>query len=89
MLKGDLIFMLTRRQINLFIEMSKKSGEYYKANFFSEKFNVSLRTIQNDIKILKDDSSSHSDAYVIESKVPFGTRIKIVNKKNLINTYLN
>lgn len=81
MLKGDLIFMLTRRQINLFIEMSKKSGEYYKANFFSEKFNVSLRTIQNDIKILKDASSSHSDVYVIESKVPFGTRIKIVNKK--------
>lgn len=88
MLKGDLIFMLTRRQINLFIEMSKKSGEYYKANFFSEKFNVSLRTIQNDIKILKDDSSSHSDVYVIESKVPFGTRIKIVNKKKF-NQYIS
>ncbi|MEG0735853.1 MAG: HTH domain-containing protein, partial [Longicatena sp.] len=71
--------MLTKRQSSIFLELCEKIGEYYKANYFSDKFNVSLRTIQNDIKAIKDDTSSLSDIFDIDSKVPFGTRIKVLD----------
>lgn len=71
--------MLTKRQSSIFLELCEKIGEYYKANYFSDKFNVSLRTIQNDIKAIKDDTASLSDIFDIDSKVPFGTRIKVLD----------
>ncbi|MGX8835591.1 BglG family transcription antiterminator [Amedibacillus sp. YH-ame6] len=71
--------MLTKRQSSIFLELCEKIGEYYKANYFSDKFNVSLRTIQNDIKAIKDDTASLSDIFDIDSRVPFGTRIKVID----------
>lgn len=73
--------MLTKRQASIFLELSNRVGEWLKANHFSEKFNVSLRTIQNDIKSIKDFAASYENAFIVESRVPFGTRIKIVNNE--------
>lgn len=73
--------MLTKRQSSIFLELCEKVGEYYKANYFSDRFNVSLRTIQNDIKAIKDDTVSYSDIFEIESRVPFGTRIRVLDKE--------
>lgn len=73
--------MLTKRQSCIFLALSKKVGEYYKANVFSDEFNVSLRTIQNEMKSIKEHTSSCSEIFEIESKVPFGTRIVVHNKE--------
>lgn len=73
--------MLTKRQASIFLELTNKVGYWFKANYFSNKYNVSLRTIQNDIKAIKDFSSTNENAFIIESKVPFGTRIKIVDNE--------
>lgn len=71
--------MLTKRQLGIFLELCEKVGEYYKANYFSEKFNTSLRTIQNDIKAIKEDTASYADMFIIDSRVPFGTRINVID----------
>ena len=73
--------MLTKRQSSIFLELCEKVGEYYKANYFSDKFNVSLRTIQNDIKAIKDDTLAYCDVFLIDSRVPFGTRIKVIDSE--------
>lgn len=80
--------MLTKRQSNIFLELCDKVGEYYKANYFSDKFNISLRTIQNDIKAIKDDTASYADIFIIDSKVPFGTRIKVIDRERFAQ-YVN
>ena len=82
------IRMLTKRQSSIFLELCEKVGEYYKANYFSDKFNISLRTIQNDIKAIKEDTASLSDIFIIDSRVPFGTRIKILDRERFAH-YLN
>ena len=51
--------MLTKRQASIFLELTNKVGYWFKANYFSNKYNVSLRTIQNDIKAIKDFSSAN------------------------------
>lgn len=80
--------MLAKRQSSILLELCEKVGEYYKANYFSDKFNVSLRTIQNDIKALKEETVSYSNIFEIESKVPFGTRIKVLDNDKF-TLYIN
>lgn len=72
--------MLTKRQIEILLELSGKPGKYFKANQFSDKLNVSLRTIQNDLKAIKNELYSEIDILEIDSKVPFGTRIIVKNQ---------
>lgn len=79
--------MLTKRQSSIFLELCEKVQVYYKANYFRDKYNVSLRTIQNDIKAIKEDALTYSEIFQIESRVPFGTRIIVVNEDEFI-TYL-
>lgn len=80
--------MLTKRQSSIFLELCEKVGEYYKANYFSDKYNVSLRTVQNDIKAIKDDTMAYAEIFEIESRVPFGTRIKVLDKGKF-NTHIS
>lgn len=79
--------MLIKRQIHILLDMSHRVGEYYKANYFSDKLNVSLRTIQNDLKTIKEEAASYHDAFIVESKVPFGTRI-VVNDQKKFKQYM-
>ena len=71
--------MLTKRQIEIFLELYENQNEYLKAKHFSESMDVSLRTIQNDLKAIKEEMTKHGEALNVESKVPFGTRIIIHN----------
>lgn len=68
--------MLTKRQIHIFLEFCGQENTYLKANHFADELNVSLRTIQNDIKAIKSEFAKEP-SFVIESKVPFGTRVSI------------
>lgn len=79
--------MLTKRQSDIFLEMCDKPNEYFKAKHFSEKFNVSLRTIQNDLKCIKNEMDS-IEGIEVESKVPTGTRI-IVRSSEAFLKYIN
>ncbi len=77
--------MLTKRQTSIFLDLCENAGNYCKANTFTEKYNVSLRTVQNDIKAIKDESEKEINCFTIESKVPFGTRINVLNKEKYLN----
>lgn len=79
--------MLTKRQTQIFLMLCENKNEYQKANHFSEELNVSLRTVQNDIKALKKELNSET-SFEIESKVPFGTRLIVKNKESF-NKYLS
>jgi lichenan operon transcriptional antiterminator len=69
--------MLTKRQTLILSELNKNAGEWVKANSLADLFNVSLRTVQNDIKTIKKFVNENDISYHIESKVPFGTRLII------------
>lgn len=71
--------MLTNRQYNIFNEMSLHPGMYFKANSFTQKYSVSLRSVQNDLIALKDELEKYADVFQIVSKVPFGTMIVVHN----------
>ncbi len=71
--------MLTKRQTQIFLELCDSEGEYFKANYFATKLDVSLRTVQNDLTTIKEETNKE-EGFQIESKVPFGTRIVIKNK---------
>lgn len=46
--------MLNHRQIEIFKEFKKNSPSYLTANYFVKKFNISIRTIQSDIKTIRE-----------------------------------
>lgn len=45
--------MLNQRQIEIILEMWKKRGDYLTASFFAKQLNVSLRTVQGDMKNIR------------------------------------
>ena len=73
--------MLTKRQIEIFLQFCEHENEYLKANHFSDELNVSLRTVQNDLKVIKKEMQDQT-AFEIESKVPFGTRLIVHDQKD-------
>lgn len=45
--------MLNQRQIEILLELWQKKGEYLTASYFAKKLGVSLRTVQGDMKQIK------------------------------------
>lgn len=74
-LKGVSI-VLNQRQIGILLELCKKPEHYFTASYFAKKQQVSLRTIQGDIKLIKDELSKEK-CVSIYSEAPKGTRIHI------------
>ena len=72
--------MLTKRETEIFLQFCEHKNEYLKANHFSDELNVSLRTVQNDIKVIKK-AMQNQTSFEIESKVPFGTRLIVKDQK--------
>lgn len=68
--------MLTKRQIQILLDFCEQENTYLKANHFADELNISLRTVQNDIKAIKIELDNEP-SFTIESRVPFGTRIII------------
>ena len=50
--------MLNLRQLEIILELCENPGQYVTASSFAKKQQVSLRTIQNDIKQIKNELSN-------------------------------
>lgn len=69
--------MFNQRQIEIVLELCENADTYMTASYFADKYQVSLRTIQNDIKLIKKELSGET-ALTFQSAAPKGSRI-IVN----------
>lgn len=47
--------MLTKRQIEIFMDFYAHHDEIIKSKILAEKYMISIRTIQNDIQIIRDE----------------------------------
>lgn len=47
--------MLNQRQIEILLEFCNHTEEYLTASYFADKLNVSLRTVQGDMKAIKTE----------------------------------
>lgn len=80
--------MINQRQIEILLELFKNPDECLTASYFAKKMNVSIRTIQGDLRIIKDLLAKEKCAS-LESVVPKGTCLHIHNQEEFtafINT---
>lgn len=68
--------MLNQRQIEILLELCENHGRYMTASYFADKQQVSSRTIQTDMKQLKDILATE-DFLEFQSAVPHGRRIVV------------
>lgn len=54
--------MLNQRQIEILLELCNHTEEYLTASYFADKLNVSLRTVQGDMKAIKTELEEESCA---------------------------
>lgn len=66
--------MFNQRQLEIVLELFENQGTYMTASYFAGKQQVSLRTIQNDIRQIKDELSKNS-CVSFQSAAPRGSRI--------------
>lgn len=77
--------MFNRRQLEIVLELFENPGSYLTASYFAKKQQVSLRTIQNDIKTIKDELAAYS-CVEFQSTPPKGSRI-VVNDQAEFSAY--
>lgn len=70
--------MLNQRAIEILMELCNHLDKHLTANYFSEKFNVSLRTIQGDMHDIKNEFKNEICVDII-SQTSKGSRIEIKN----------
>lgn len=68
--------MFNQRQLEILLELCENCDRYMTASYFAKKQQVSLRTIQNDIKHIKDDLSGYP-CLEFQSVAPKGSRIVV------------
>lgn len=68
--------MLNQRQFEILLELCENPGRYMTASYFSGKQQVSLRTVQNDIKALKNELGQY-ECLEFQSAAPKGSRIVV------------
>lgn len=79
--------MLNQRQIGILLELCKNPDSYLTASYFAKKIEVSLRTIQGDIKLIKDELAKESCVDIF-SEAPKGSRIHI-NEPSAFSDFMN
>lgn len=80
--------MLSKRAIEVLMELCNHPDEFLTGTYLAEKFQVSLRTIQGDMREIKDELKSENCVNII-SKTSKGTSIEIKNYEQfsaLMNT---
>ena len=70
--------MITNRQLQILLELIKKENEFIKSAYFAKELNVSSKTIQNDIKILKLELKESGASILAETSK--GYFLNITNK---------
>ena len=78
--------MLNQRQIEILLEFCNHTEEYLTASYFADKLNVSLRTVQGDMKAIKTELEEESCAH-IESKASKGSCIVVEDADELSGIY--
>lgn len=91
--------MLNRRQLEILLELCENPNSYMTASYFAQKQQVSLRTIQNDIKAIKNElikyqcvefqSVSPKGSRIISKDLPKFTSLKESLYQQFSNTSLN
>ena len=70
--------MLNQRQIEILMEFCNHSEEFLNASYFAEKLGVSLRTIQGDMKVIRQELEDETCASLV-SKASKGTCIEVTD----------
>lgn len=79
--------MLNQRQIEILMKFYEEEDKFLTASFFAKQQGVSVRTVQTDITIIKEELGKTNYA-VIESITPTGSCIKVLDKEKFF-TYMN
>lgn len=72
--------MINQRQIEILLYLYKNSGNNLTASYFADKMNVSMRTIQGDIRAIKDLLTKEKCASIV-TVVPKGTSLYIEDQE--------
>ncbi|MDD5932557.1 MAG: BglG family transcription antiterminator [Oscillospiraceae bacterium] len=87
--------MFNRRQLEILLELCENPNSYITASYFAKKQQVSLRTIQSDIKAMKNELVEYP-CVEFQSVTPKGSRIIIKDpeafapfKENLYQQFSN
>lgn len=68
--------MLSQRQIEILLEFCSHTEEYLTGTYLADKFGVSLRTVQGDIKVIREELSEESCARIV-SRSSKGSMIEV------------
>lgn len=68
--------MLNQRQIEILLEFCNHTDEYLTGTYLADKFNVSLRTVQGDIKIIREELAEETCAKIV-SKSAKGSMVEV------------
>ena len=68
--------MFNQRQLEIVLELCENTDTYMTASYFANKHQVSLRTIQNDIKHIKEKLKEEA-CLTFQSAAPKGSRILV------------
>ncbi len=79
--------MINQRQMEILLELYKENGQFLTASYFSKKMEVSLRTVQGDLKSIKTLLAKEDCADII-SAVSKGTSLRI-NDQEEFTAFLN
>lgn len=79
--------MLNQRQIEILLEFCNHTDKYLTGTYFAEKLNVSLRTIQGDMKAIRNELEEESCADLV-SKASKGSSI-CVNDQDEFSAFVN
>lgn len=71
--------MLTQRQLEILLELCENPGQYMTAAFFAQKQQVSLRTVQSDMRAIKKSMSEYP-CVECQSMATKGSRIAVKNE---------
>ena len=71
--------MLTQRQLEILLELCENPGQYMTAAFFAQKQQVSLRTVQSDMRAIKKSMSEYP-CVEYQSMATKGSRIAVKNE---------
>lgn len=73
------MLLLTHRQIRIFLDFYNNSDAFITLSVLAEKYELTVRTIQNDIAAIKDETDHHG--MIIVSQPGTGCKLSITNHK--------
>lgn len=79
--------MLSQRQIEILLKYCKHTGEYFTASYFAEEMDISLRTVQTDMRAIRSELENETCMELV-SKTSQGSCI-VVKDPDEFSAYVN